>query len=61
LRISSFRSALLLEAVAVVPASAMLGPKSHAHPAEFVFALSAGHMVAATVLLDSGATLAPVG
>jgi len=45
-------SALLLKAIAVVPARAMLGPNAHAHPAEFVPAFAACHVVASAILLD---------
>lgn len=52
LGIASFGAALLLESIAVVPARPVLGPETHAHPAEFVFALAAGHVVAAAVLFN---------
>merc|ERR1719305_49043 len=45
-----------VEAVALVEAAgrrAVLGPVAHAHPAELVLALGAGHVVAALVLLDA--------
>merc|ERR1719337_373422 len=45
-----------VEAVALVEAArrrAVLGPVAHAHPAELVLALRAGHVVAALVLLDA--------
>jgi hypothetical protein len=35
----------------------MLRPETHTHPAELVLALAAGHVVAATVLLNRGLAL----
>lgn len=52
LRTTRLRAGLLLISVAVVPAGAVLGPETHAHPAELVLALAACHMVAAAVLLN---------
>jgi hypothetical protein len=45
-------SRLFFKAVAVVPTGAMFGPETHAHPAEFVFALTAGHMITTAILFN---------
>jgi hypothetical protein len=55
--IPSIGSRLLFEAVAVIPACTVFRPEAHAHPAEFMLALSAGHVVATTVLLNGGLAL----
>jgi len=52
LGIPGIQPALLLKAITVIPAGAMLAPNAHAHPAKFVSALAARHVVAATVLLN---------
>ena len=57
LRIASFRTALLLETVTIVPARAMLRPLAHAHPAELVATLPACHVVTPSILLDGGVTV----
>lgn len=49
---AGLRARLFLISVAVVPAGAVLGPETHAHPAELVLALAACHMVASAVLLN---------
>ena len=54
LGVSGIRATLLFEAIAVVPARAMLRPHAHAHPAEFIPAFAACHVVATTVLLNRG-------
>ena len=57
LRVPRVLPALLVEPAAVVPARAVLLPQAHAHPAEFVAALAARHVVAAPVLLNGRVAL----
>lgn len=54
LSIPSIGTTLLFKSIAVIPAGPMLRPDTHTHPAEFVTAFSARHVIAATVLLDGG-------
>lgn len=55
--VASVYAALLVETVAVVPAGTVVAPGSRADPAPLVAALAAGHVVAASVLLDSAGAL----
>lgn len=54
--VSSIDTCLLLETVAVVPAVTVLGPWSHTNPTKLILALSAGHVVAATILFNGRST-----
>jgi hypothetical protein len=57
LGIARIVATLFLVAVAVVPTCTMLRPQPHAHPAEFVLALPASHVVTTTILLDGRVAL----
>ena len=52
LRVARLVAGLFLEAVAIVPVIAVFRPESHAHPTKLMLALTACHVVAATILLD---------
>lgn len=52
LRVPRVDPTLLLISIAIIPASSVLIPWSHANPAELMLALSTRHMVTSTVLLD---------
>jgi hypothetical protein len=58
LLITGVRAAVFLEAVAVVPARAVLRPRTHADPAELVLALTTRHVITSSILLDRRLTLA---
>jgi len=52
LSIAGVDAVLLVIAVARVPCRAMLHPRAHAHPAEFMFTFLACHMIAPPILLN---------
>lgn len=58
LLITGIGAAVLFEAVAIVPARAVLRPRTHADPAELVLALATRHVITSSVLLDRRLTLA---
>jgi len=57
LRIACIYRCLVVESVAVVPLCAVFRPRSHANPAELMFAFLTCHMVASAVLLNGTLTL----